>query len=336
MSVATGPVEKATFPLTPTQIEAFAARSPALATVLRSEELRRVVDGYVRDDARSIKAQESFRKVATALNASVLATAVISALILVLGLVQQWLDKDLAHVIAVLLGVAGLVVGGYASARLYELNAGDLAGYWMRSRAHAEKLRSEFFDRLVVHVATADVAAKRATLDLVIAHLLEDQLGYFMQRGARHEEAASRWLRWAAFATGVASIGVAAGGMAGLASQTWIFALAAVGSIGSAIVAYAAAQETIGQERERGQRFRNNVDALELLARQIDSARDAIDAGSTDVLATFTTAVNQQLALELGRFLEGAESIRASIAKLGEQVDAARKQKEDTQGGQEH
>jgi hypothetical protein len=316
--------ERASFPLSEAQIDGYANGSAVLATALDSEELKRIVTGYERDDKRSIDAWNRFRKVATALNASVLATAVIGALILVLGLLEQK-APDFAKVAAVVLGGAGLVVGGYASARLYELNSGDLAGYWLRSRAHAEKLRSEYFDRLVARVAAADANTKEATLDIVIAHLLEDQLDYFSERGGRHEDAARRWLRWAAFATGVASVGVAAGGMAGLASDAWIYAIAAVGSIGGAIVAFAAAQEQIGQERERAQRFRNNVDALELLARQIDGTRDAIRGGSPDVLTTFTTAINQQLGLELGRFLEGGDSVRASIAKLGEQIEASRK-----------
>ena len=85
------------------------------------------------------------------------------------------------------------------------------------------------------------------------------------------------------------------------------------------------AEVTPHEERERAQRFRNNVDALELLARQIDGTRDAIEANSPDVLTTFTTAINQQLGLELGRFLEGGDSVRASIAKLGEQIQASRK-----------
>ena len=322
--MSNSPEGGASFPLSNGQIDSYANRSPALATALRSEELKRIVTAYVRDDKRSIDAWDRFKKVATALNVSVLATAAIGASILVLGLLEQK-APGFTKAAAVFLGGAGLVIGGYASACLYELNSGDLAGYWLRSRANAEKLRSEYFDRLVTRVAGADANTKGAALDLVIAHLLRDQLDYFAKRGGRHEDAAGHWLRWAAFATGVASIGVAAGGMAGLASDAWIYAIAAVGSIGGAIVAFAAAQEQIGQERERAQRFRNNVDALELLARQIDGTRDAIEAGSPDILTTFTTAINQQLGLELGRFLEGGDSVRASIAKLGEQIEASRK-----------
>jgi hypothetical protein len=134
----------------------------------------------------------------------------------------------------------------------------------------------------------------------------------------------------AAFATGVASVGVAAGGMVGAVGGPWLLAVAALGAIGTAIVSFATSQEAIGQERERAQRFRNNVDALELLARKIDDTRGAIRRGAADALVTFTAAINQQLALELGRFLEGGESIRASITKLSQQIEKSREGEKNT------
>jgi hypothetical protein len=99
------------------------------------------------------------------------------------------------------------------------------------------------------------------------------------ERGKRHEAAAGHWLRLAAFATGIATVGVAAGGMVGAVGGPWLLAIAALGAIGTAVVSFAASQEAIGQERERAQRFRNNVDALELLARQIEHERGAIGRG---------------------------------------------------------
>jgi len=76
------------------------------------------------------------------------------------------------------------------------------------------------------------------------------------------------------------------------------------------------------------------VDALEQLARKIEDVRGAVMAGSSEELITFTTAINQQLALELGRFLEGGEGIRASIAKLSDQIERSqqRKQENDPSG----
>jgi hypothetical protein len=330
------PAEEPAFLLSKEESDGFAERSAALGNILRAGDATRIVAAYEREDRRAIDERRRFSYVATHLNASVLMTAGIGALILTLGVLQPWLQKDvdprfeqvIPWVLAAL-GFVGLLISGYAAARLYELNAGDLARDWMQSRARAEQLRSEYFDRLVAHAATADSATQDAALDLVTKHLLEHQLAYFARRGKRHEASAGYWLRWAAFATGVASVGVAAGGMAGAVGEPWILAIAALGAIGGAVASFAAAQEAIGQERERAQRFRSNVDALELLARQIDDVRGAIGRGASEALVTFTAAINQQLALELGRFLEGGDSIRASITKLSQQIEKSRDGKQD-------
>ena len=331
-----GPAKKPGFPLSKEDSDGFAGRSAALGGFLRGGEAARIVAAYEREDRRAIEEQGRFSNVATRLNRTVLVTAGIGALILALGVLQPWLqqhvDPRFGNVISwvvAALGFFGLLVGGYAAALLYELNAGDLARDWMQSRARAVQLRSEYFERLVTHAATADPATQDAALDLVIKHLLQDQLTYFADRGKRHEAAAGHWLRLAAFATGVASVGVAAGGMVGAVGGPWLLAIAALGAIGTAVVSFAASQEAIGQERERAQRFRNNVDALELLARQIDDVRGAIGRKAADTLVTFTAAINQQLALELGCFLEGGESIRASITKLSQQIEKSRGGKED-------
>ena len=329
------------FPLSREHISGFASRSAVLGQVLGAGEVTRVLASYQREDVRSGEAQRRFARVASQLNCAVLATAMLGAAILALGILQPNLGQGATSWPARLvpdalfaLGLFGLIAGGYATARLYQLNSGDLAGDWMRTRARAEKYRSEYFERLVARVPPADSSALLAALELVHQHLLEDQIDYFGRRGKRHETSAVRWLGLAAFATGAASVGVAAGGMAGTAGQQWILAIAALGGIGGALASFAAAQESIGQERERAQRFRNNVDALELVARQIDGVREAVAAGSKDALVTFTAAINQQLALELGQFLEGGDSIRAALTKLGQQIEDSRKRQDVADPGQ--
>jgi hypothetical protein len=330
-----GAAKERGFPLSREVIDSFAGLSVPLGAILRGREATNIVAAYEREDQRAIEEQSRFSLVATLLNGAVLATASIGALILAVGVLQPWLqkqvdprfDQGVSWVLAAL-GFFGLLVGGYAAALLYELNAGDLARHWMQSRARAEQLRGEYFDRLVAHAATADSATQSAALDLVATHLLQDQLNYFAERGKRHEAAAGHWLRLAAFATGVASVGIAAGGMVGAVGGPWLLAVAALGAIGTAVVSFATSQEAIGQERERAERFRNNVDALELAARQIDDVRGAIGGGAGDALVTLTGAINQQLGLELGRFLEGGQGIRASIAKLSHQIEKSREGKE--------
>jgi len=327
------------FPLEAEDIASYAKKSPELGVILISTELKRIADDYVQEDVRAIEAQGRFSKVAAHLNAAVLATAVVGSLILALGLLLPWFQLkewkwlvDASPWALRLLGLVGLLVGGYSAARLYELNAGDLAGLWMKSRARAEKLRSDYFDRLAARAVKEGAAARTAAINLVCLHLLDHQLDYFTKRGLRHEKAAGRWLGWAAFATGVASVGVAAGGMAGTANQPWILVVAALGTIGGAAAAFATSQATIGQEKERGQRFRNNRAALSELARKIDDVTAAVAGESPEALVTFTNGINQQLALELGQFLDGGESIRASITKLGEEIEKAAK-KDDKPGG---
>jgi hypothetical protein len=332
------PSKEPGFPLSENEVDGFTGCSAALGHILAGGEATNIVAAHEREDRRAVEEQSRFSSVATRLNRAVLATAVIAAVILALGVLQPWfqqnpyfrqiimwprVDQIVSWLVAAL-GFLGLLVGGYAAALLYELNAGDLERDWMQSRARAEQLRSEYFDRVVAHAATADTATQVAALELVTKHLLQDQLNYFATRGKRHEGAAGRWLRLAAFATGVASVGIAAGGMVGAVGGPWLLAVAALGAIGTAVVSFATSQEAIGQERERAQRFRNNVDALELVGRQTDEVRDAIGRGSVEALVTFTSAINQQLALELGRFLEGGESIRASIVKLSQQIEKSR------------
>jgi hypothetical protein len=320
------------FPLDDTEIADYAAKSPAVGTVLNSPELKRIATDYVEENVWANEAQSRFDRVARQLNVSVLTTAIIGSLILAIGLLEpSFRDKEgvkpLLQVILFVLGVAGLLVGGYSAARLYELNAGDLAGSWMKSRARAENLRSEYFDRLAARTVTLDAQARLAALGIVTVHLLEHQLDYFRNRGLRHEKAANRWLRWAAFATGISSIGVAAGGVAGLTTQPWMV-LAALGAIGAALSAFATSQESIGQEKVRAQRFRNNRAALNELARKMGEIEAAVAGASPEALVTFTSGINQQLKLELSQFLDSAESIRASITKLGEEIEKNQKAKD--------
>lgn len=325
----------AKFPLDAAEIDEYAKGSAAIGEILKSAELTRITADYADESAWATEAQNRFNRVATQLNVSVLITAIIGSLILAIGLLDPWFKEkgwtplqQLTPTGLLVLGIVGLVIGGFSAARLYELNAGDLAGSWLKSRARAENLRSEYFDRLAARAVTLDPPARLVALGIVNAHLLEHQLIYFRDRGLRHEKAASSWLRWAAFAAGVSSIGVAAGGVAGVAEQPWMI-VAALGAIGAALSAFATSQESIGQEKVRAQRFRNNRAALNELARKIDDIKAAVAGASPEALVTFTDGINQQLKLELSQFLDSAESIRASITKLGEEIEKNQKAKKE-------
>ena len=71
------------FPLLAEHVAGFAERSPAVGRILAG--LDSIVQAYNSADQDAIDGQSQFKKVATDLNASALATAVIGAVILVLG-----------------------------------------------------------------------------------------------------------------------------------------------------------------------------------------------------------------------------------------------------------
>ena len=326
------------FPLEASEVAAYAGQSAVVGTIPNSTELTGIAASYADEDSWANETQGRFSRVATRLNVSVLLTAIIGSLILAIGLLEPWFkEKEFTLLLRevpnalLALGVVGLVAGGYSAARLYELNAGDLAGSWMKSRARAEKLRSEYFDRLAARAVTQDAEARRVALRIVAVHLLDHQLNYFRNRGLHHEKAANCWLRWAAIASGIASIGIAAGGVAGVADKPWMV-VAALGGIGAALTAFATSQETIGQEKVRAQRFRNNGSALNELARRMDDVEAAVASSSPESLVTFTSGINQQLQLELSQFLDSAESIRASITKLGEEIEKTKKNEKEKEG----
>src|SRR3954454_1440005 len=115
-AVAAEPV----FPLTKAESDKFASRSTALHNILNAGELKRILAAYEREDQRAIDAQRLFSRVATHLNVSILATAVIGSLILALGLLQPWVQNDVDEmlgqtipVILAVLGFIGLLLGGY-------------------------------------------------------------------------------------------------------------------------------------------------------------------------------------------------------------------------------
>jgi hypothetical protein len=94
------------------------------------------------------------------------------------------------------------------------------------------------------------------------------------------------------------------------------------------LAAFATSQETIRQEKVRAQRFHNNRAALNELAHKMDDIEVAVGGASPESLVVFTSGINQQLKLELSQFLDSAESIRASITKLGEEIEKNKKAKE--------
>ena len=235
------PAKEPAFPLLKEEIEGFAGRSAVLGAILRGGEATRIVAAYEREDQRAIEEQGRFPRVATHLSRLGAGDRGRRSLILTLGVLQPWLQKHVdprfAQVIpwaVAALGFVGLLIGGYAAARLYELNAGDLARDWMQSRARAEQLRRDYFDRLVAHAAAADPA----TLDAATRPRLQSPAPTSTRRTSRSVASATRR------APGIGCDGQPLPpasprsasprvGMVGAVGGPWLLAIAALGAIGA-------------------------------------------------------------------------------------------------------
>jgi hypothetical protein len=81
-------------------------------------------------------------------NAAVLATGVIGALIMVAGMVEQRFDDAALWPLLLVLGLAALVSGALASMWLFRVREGQMLDDWMSERAHAETARLAYFATL--------------------------------------------------------------------------------------------------------------------------------------------------------------------------------------------
>jgi hypothetical protein len=136
-------------PLDLKEISDYSSKSAAVGAVLDSAELTRITADYADERAWANETQSRFNRLSSQLNVSVLITAIIGSLILVIGLLEPWFEtegwtslRQLTPKALFVLGIGGLVIGGFSAARLYELNAGDLAGSWLKSWAKGKAMSS--------------------------------------------------------------------------------------------------------------------------------------------------------------------------------------------------
>jgi hypothetical protein len=97
---------------------------------------------------------------------------------------------------------------------------------------------------------------------------------------------------------------------------------------GAALQAFAAARESLNQDRRNAERYDNTAQALQGLRERLDDVRSGIAAGSPSVLGEYVGAVQDQLSLEHRQWLEGAENMQAAVARLEKALSSGASQKD--------
>lgn len=125
----------------------------------------------------------------------------------------------------------------------------------------------------------------------------------------------------------VAAIASGAAGVLGALSSEWA-ALGSLAVFGAALQAFAAARESLHQDRRNAERYEHSAQALQGLRERLDDVRGGIAAGSPSVLTEYVTAVQDQLSLEHRQWLEAAENMQAAVARLEKALSSGATQKD--------
>jgi hypothetical protein len=222
----------------------------------------------------------------------------------------------LARTALIVLALAGVAAGGIASMSLFRVKEGRLLEDWMTARARAETKRLAYFSYIVnSSVQPLDLELELLKLEYFRRYQLDLQLAYYKTRRSGHRKSAERTLSISAGAVLVAAIASGAAGVLGTQNSEWA-ALGSLAVFGAALQAFAASRESINQDRRNAERYDNTAQALQGLRERLDEVRLRIAAGFPSVLGEYVAAVQDQLSLEHRQWLEGAENMRAAVARL--------------------
>src|SRR5882672_91102 len=319
--------------------------APSLAQVLRKSKVQAPMLQYQRLDGEALAAQQTYRRNVMRANLSVLATSILSALLMVVGLLlAQGGSGEKARGLAtqtpndfqfalVVLGLCALLTGALASRWLTRVRSGRPLETWMRTRALAEQARLGYFEAIVA--ATTDDAAELPLpllqLEYFRRYQLDVQISYFAKRRVDHRQSAEKTVTLASLAAIPASVATAAGGLLGALGDLRWLPLAALGSVGAALAFFAAAREVVTGDSINAERYGATLSKLELLRGRLDDVRmAALTAMPVTIVADFVKLVHDELSREQEAWLKDSELARAGIT---EQLDAALKKTETAQAG---
>jgi hypothetical protein len=304
--------------------DSLTPKAPVLASILRRSEFSAVVGQYEHKDSEAGQAQRVFRQTANRANWAVFVTVCLSAALLIAGpLTSGAVSKS----VLVGLGSCGIVSGALGAMWLFRIREGKLLEKWMTARAGAETARLSYFEK-VTGVRDVDegsaIPLPLLQLEYFRRYQLDIERAYYRNRGREHGIAAAKMLTISAFSVALGSLATGlAGFLGGAISSGWV-SIAGLGTIATALSAFASGKEAVGQDRRNEERYGRTLEALESLAGRLDQVRNSAAEGAREPLQQFVAAVHEQVSLEHRQWLGAAENTQASLAKLEEALTSAR------------
>ena len=307
--------------------EQLKTSAPKLAALLTRSAPVELAQQHADADTEALGAERTFKRWVIRANWAVLATATVSALLMAVALLGG-IFGSLTQTILIVLAVIGVTTGGIASMSLFRVKEGRLLEDWMMARARAETKRLSYF-RYIVNSSEGrlDPQLELLKLEYFRRYQLDLQLAYYKTRRSGHRNSAERTLDISAVSVLVAAIASGAAGVLGALRNEWA-ALGSLAVFGAALQAFAAARESLNQDRRNAERYDNTAQALQGLRERLDDVRSGIAAGSPSVLGEYVGAVQDQLSLEHRQWLEGAENMQAAVARLEKALSSGASQKD--------
>ena len=318
----------------PTKHEAeLAQTAPALAGILRHSDVNVIAAQYEKKDGEANENRTLFEETASRANWAVLLTACFSTLLLVATPLSSLAGTTPNKYLVALLGVCGVISGAFGSMWLYRAREGKLLDNWMSARAGAEDLRRQYFET----VTCADCADAGSQIPPALLQFeyfrryqLDVQTAFYERRGNAHRRDANRLLWMSSYSVVLASIGAELAAVLSGLNPAWL-ALGALGTVATALAAFAATKESVNQSRRNAELYSNTGDALVLLEAKLDAVRAAAVGGEREPVKQFVAAVHDQLAAEHRQWLKAGESIQPAIEKLDETLKAVRQKPKEEQ-----
>jgi SMODS and SLOG-associating 2TM effector domain 1 len=306
--------------------EQLKTSAPKLAALLSRSAPVDLARQYADADTEALVAERTFKRWVIKANWAVLTTATVSALLMAVALLTASSD-GLTRTILIVLALIGVAAGAFASMSLFRVKEGRLLEDWLTARARAETKRLSYFSYIMnTSVGPPDSQLELLKLEYFRRYQLDLQIAYYKTRRTGHRKSAERTLDISANSVLLAAIASGAAGVLGAYRSEWA-ALGSLAVFGAALQAFAAARESLNQDRRNAERYDHSAQALMGLRERLDDVRVGIAAGSLSVLSEYVAAVQDQLSLEHRQWLSGAENMQAAVARLEKALSSGASEK---------
>jgi hypothetical protein len=302
--------------------ESAADSYPDLCAFLTSSPVRTAAETRIRYDAEAEEQQRCFVRELTLANLCLMATGVLSGIVLVAAPWAQANGATWSRSLQLTFGAATLALGALAAMLTYKARDADRLHRWLNARSKAELARITIFKILAEKAAAAGRATAMQGLAYVEAKLLDPQRRWLAERACQHRRSSDVTTGWGGISTGLAFLGGSGAIIASFSpDQVW---LAMAGVIGAALAAYVVNREALRRDRPNADRYEKTATALDALAARHDEIAAEIAAGRLEALVAYATAVTDQLATEHQQWLEGTAQAQSVLTKLDGQLEQIR------------